>query len=164
MQVVGAPTDARWARLCFAPCQRQVDPRPAYRIGGPKVLPSEPFYLPQKPQVSLDAEVSTKGGRAGWAVLTIGGGTLALAGSIVVMTGAIIEAAEDDLADGDDDADGTSVMVVGGLMLGGGAAMGIIGLLNLVSDESVVRVTNRGGTPSVALGKGLELRPEGLAF
>lgn len=162
MQLVGAPGERSWGRLCFAPCQRQVDPRPAYRIAGPSVLPSDPFYLPQKPQVALDAEVETKGGRAGWAVLTIGGGGLALIGTIVFMTGAVIEAAEDELDD--DDTDGGSVMLVGGVMLGGGIAMGVVGLVNLVGGESTVRVTNRDGKPSVALGEGLELRPEGLAF
>jgi hypothetical protein len=163
MQVVGAQSDNSWARLCFAPCQRQVDPRPAYRIGGPSVLPSEPFYLPQKSQVALDAEVETKGGRAGWAVLTIGGGGLALVGTMVLLTGALIEAAEDDLAN-DDDADGGTVMLVGGVMLGGGIAMGVVGLVNLVGGESTVKVTDQHGTPSVALGEGLELRPEGLVF
>jgi hypothetical protein len=157
------PNAALEMQIVGAPGERNVDPRPAYRVAGPSVLPSDPFYLPQKPSVAIDAEIATKGGRAGWAVLTIGGGGLAAIGSIVFLTGALIEAVDDDNSS-TDDADGGTVMLVGGLMFGGGAAMGIVGLVNLIGGESTVRVTNRNGTPSVALGEGLELRPEGLVF
>ncbi len=60
----------------------------------------------QSPKSRSTPRSETSGGRAGWAVLAIGGGGLALVGTMVLLTGALIEAAEDDLANDDGTLDG----------------------------------------------------------
>jgi hypothetical protein len=64
-----------WNRLCFAPCDVNVDPKGTYKIGGASIADSDSFNLSGKPKQTLYVNAGSAGMAAmGWLSLVLGVG------------------------------------------------------------------------------------------
>jgi hypothetical protein len=117
-----------WDRLCSAPCDRAVDPKGLYRIGGPTVADSDEFHLPSRPAQTLYVDASSSASKA----LAIGAIGL---GAVLAVPGALFF--EHSTADG-------SNKIVGGVLLLNGLPWLITGVVMLASGTSTTVKDDRG--------------------
>jgi len=84
---VETSTGETWTPVCAAPCTAQVDSRALFRVGGPGILDSEPFSLPQdRPRLVLKASGSSTAARAfGWAFVGAGALYVAIGATALVL-------------------------------------------------------------------------------
>jgi hypothetical protein len=155
----GESESRQWKSLCVAPCEERVPAGTALRVKGESIYPSAAFYLPSgRDSVTLHANTATKSGRTMAAIAAVGGGLVFLNSTGVLLAGLLFKSVPEMRENA-----GTYVAVgLVGMTLG--ATVGIIGLVNLVGNETTTDVASAGEPPRFAIGHGLELSPAGLHF
>jgi hypothetical protein len=155
----GESDGRQWKSLCVAPCEERVPAGTALRVKGESIYPSAAFYLPRgRDSVTLHANTATKSGRTMAAIAAVGGGLVFLNGTGVLLAGLMLKSVPEMR---DSAGTYTAVGLVGMTL---GATVGIIGLVNLLGNETTTDVSNAGESPRFAVGHGLELSPAGLHF
>jgi hypothetical protein len=168
-----------WFDVCRTPCAGRVASRGVYRVAGDGLRGSEPFTLSRLgPYVAIETtRVGTYGRSALGGVMAIGGGVVAYVG-LVVLAASVPGAHREDWdeenrSDNDwEDARGGAIV-----MLLGGTAVGIVGLVTLLRNKTnveLVELKRRGATQtlplheragfSVPISSGLALTERGLAW
>ena len=128
-----------WEHLCFSPCEFELELPVSLRVAGHKLMPSDPFTLSgQSSAFELNAFVVSRGDRALYAVLGVGGGILA-ANGVGLLLGSALLNAMGDAADDDVDVGKTAqvMLISGAVALGVGAIAGLFGLNGLLSTTTV---------------------------
>jgi hypothetical protein len=94
-------TATHWQRVCVAPCDKDVEPNREYRLSGDGQVTSSTFVIDgSQSNVTVHADMGSRGKRAGAVVLLVTG-TLTLAASIALLTAGLIagKSAEDEFRD-----------------------------------------------------------------
>jgi hypothetical protein len=77
-----------WRDVCTTPCGRPVDPGALYRVAGRSVVASDPFTLPrQSGEVTIDAQLGSKGRHIVGKVFTFAGFGAVAAGALLYLAG-----------------------------------------------------------------------------
>ena len=169
-----------WFDVCRTPCAGRVASRGVYRVSGDGLRGSEPFTLSRHgPYVSIETtRVGTQGRSALGGIMAIGGGVVAYAGLLVLAASFPSNQAEgwheETGSDDDWDEDSRGVATI---MLLGGTAVGIVGLVTLLrnkTDVQLVELKRRGATQSrptreragfsIPISSSLALTERGLAW
>jgi hypothetical protein len=166
-----------WFDVCRTPCAGRVASRGVYRVAGDGLRGSDPFTLSRfGPNVAIETtRVGTSGKSALGGIMAIGGGVVAYAGLVVIMGSSAHgeDWGEDSRTENDwEDARGAAIV-----MLLGGTALGIVGLVTLLRNKTnveLVELRHRGATQSlppreragfsVQITSGLALTERGLAW
>jgi hypothetical protein len=134
--------DGDWETACWAPCRRGQDPRPAYRVAGRGLYPSDPFRLPGgTQQVEIKAHMGSKGARIAGTVMAVGG----LAS--VVLNGLVLTAT-DDSSNSYNQMKADRGPLVAALVIGGLVA--IVGLMISAGASTKVAVQDHLSPPALA--------------
>lgn len=158
-----ADADERWRSLCIAPCKQRLAAESALRVNGDGIIPSDSFYLPEnRAEVEVRAEAATRGARTLAAVMAVGGGVLFLNGAGLTLAGSLLDSEAGDAAGAGPD--GSTLVVVGSVAMVVGCTVGIIGLVNLLGNETTVHVAKNAPDDRLQLADGLELSGQGLHF
>jgi hypothetical protein len=160
-----------WLTLCTGPCDVEADPEHQYRVAGPGIRASRPFQLPRdRANVTITPEIGTTGRQTAGGVLAIGGGSLALVGLPTLLAGLLLRGVSADSTTTESEAQdvretGTTVAVVGGVMLVGGLVAGVVGLNMLLDSRTTVKVSRRSdGSLYVPFASGVAFEPRGFVF
>jgi hypothetical protein len=124
-----------WVFVCNAPCDEELPLSGTYRIQGAGVRNSGQFRLNGRPgdHVVLDVSTASKGGFVGGIVVAGVGVVVLLVGAMVLLTVASMDAADSAAGIANSSNDG-SATTVGWVMLAGGAAATLVGVLVLTSN------------------------------
>ena len=167
-----------WYDVCRTPCAGKVASRGVYRIGGEGVRESEPFKLNgHGPYVAIETRrVGSDGTTALGGVMAIGGGIAAYAGMLVLAAAAADSPDEAPYGTAPEDNSDDDARV-GLVMLLGGTAVGIVGLVTLLTNKTKIdltelrprRSTRSPSTPqragfSIPISKGFALTERGLVW
>lgn len=115
-----------WYVVCEAPCTRVVATNGTFRVSGPGFHASRPFMLPDdKNDARVTAEMESSS-LAVPMVLTVIGGTIASAGLLTMVGGAVQE---------QEHHNGEKALVAGGIIGGVGAVIGGIGVVMLLVES-----------------------------
>jgi hypothetical protein len=159
MHAEGESESRQWKSLCVAPCEERVPAGTALRVKGESIYPSAAFYLPSgRDSVTLHANTATKSGRTMAAVAAVGGGIVFANGAGLLLFGLAVKS----IPELRDSSGGYVAVGLVGMTLG--ATVGIIGLVNLLGNETTTDVSNAGESPRFAVGHGLQLSSAGLHF
>jgi hypothetical protein len=168
-----------WFDVCRTPCAGRVASRGVYRVAGDGLRGSDPFTLSRRgPNVAIETtRVGTSGRSALGGIMAIGGGVVAYVGLAVIMASVPGSHGEDWDDDGRSDNDWEDARGVATVMLLGGTAVGIVGLVTLLRNKTKVELVElrpRGATQfrppgerpsfSVPIASGLALTERGLAW
>jgi hypothetical protein len=167
-----------WFDVCRTPCAGRVASRGVYRVAGDGLRGSEPFKLSQHgPYVGIETtRVGTQGRSALGGVMAIGGGVAAYAGLLMLAASAGGHGDgwnEEARSENDwEDARGAAT-----IMLLGGTAVGIVGLVTLLRNNTkveLVELRRRAATQaapireragfSIPISSSLALTERGLAW
>jgi hypothetical protein len=134
----------RWMPACSSPCDEELPLASTYRISGSGVRTTNDFRLNARAgdHIVLELAAASKGAFAGGIVLTSVGGFSLLLGSMVLM---VVAAANSDPNESSDGNNGNGA-TVGWVMVAGGAAAVLVGIL--------VTVGNRHSNVGQSLGSG----------
>jgi len=128
-----------WLTVCRGRCERRQDPAGVYRVGGRGLYPSQTFMLPRDAeQVEIKARMGSKVSRVAGTIIGIGGlASLALNGFVYAVVG--------------DDADSSGKKfdkgpLVVGMIIGGLGA--VIGLLMATTSSTSVEVRDHLSPPA----------------
>lgn len=162
--------NGEWVSLCRTPCKGEVRQGETLRVGGPKVVPSDPFKVtPGRQQMQIDADAASRSQRIWGVVLGVGGGGILLIGSSLFAIGASNDGQVEQNGETRylTDSERRDFRATGGVMMVVGAAAGITGLIMLLQ-QTEVRVSKQ--LPSArpkratAKAKGLQLTANGFRF
>ena len=157
--VEGASDSRQWKSICVAPCEERVPEGTALRVKGEGIYASSAFYLPRdRDSVTVHADAATRSGRTVAAIAAVGGGIVFVNGVGFLLAGFALKS----VPEFEDSASG--YIGVGVVAMAVGATVGIVGLVNLIGNETTTEVTNATTPPRIALGSGFELSPAGLHF
>jgi hypothetical protein len=132
-----------WFDVCRTPCAGRVATRGVYRVSGDGLRGSEPFRLSRHgPYVGIETtRVGTQGRAALGGVMTIGGGVAAYAGLLVLAASVPGGGHDEDWGeDNRSENDWEEARGVATIMLLGGTAVGIVGLVTLLRNKTEVEL------------------------
>ncbi|WP_394822626.1 hypothetical protein [Pendulispora albinea] len=141
-----------WVGVCSTPCDRPLPVGPSYRIVGDGVRNSRAFQLAGQngDRVVLDVNTASKGGFAGGIVLISVGSPFILIGGLTLLIVAAVN--------GSGHQNTGNAATIGGIMLGGGVASLVIGLVLVTGNSSTKVDQSLGGpAPKAAWLSGLEM-------
>jgi hypothetical protein len=121
-----------WVFACSSPCNAELPLAGLYRIRGTDVRNTSAFHLNARPgeTVVLDVNGASRGNFTGGIVLTAVGGGAILIGALVLYVEAVMDWAST-AAGGSGPSNDSSVNTVGGVMVAGGAAALVVGVILL---------------------------------
>jgi hypothetical protein len=124
-----------WSLACSSPCDAELPLGVTYRVGGAGIRNSSPFRLNAQPgdRVILDVNTASKGSFVGGIVVAGVGVVVLLVGAMVLLTVATVDTADSQEGFANPSSDG-SANTVGWVMLAGGAAATLVGVLVLTSN------------------------------
>lgn len=157
--------DREWIAVCAVPCDKVLDPRFDYRIGGRGLRATARFRVPPQGQLLLRADMKPVRNIVFGATFAGVGGLLLVSGFIEVTVGMFVRASastEQDATIAQNDRDAGSLLgVVGAVSAITGAAMLIPGFIFL---ESGTKSTLQTGAGSAPRRSNLRIVPGGFAF
>jgi hypothetical protein len=124
-----------WSLACSSPCDAELPIGSTYRIGGTGVRNSAPFHLNARPgdRLILDVNTASKGAFVGGIVVAGAGVLVLLVGAMVLFTVATVDTADNAEGIANPSSDG-SANTIGWVMVAGGAAAVVVGVLVLTSN------------------------------
>lgn len=124
-----------WVFACNAPCDAELPLAGSYRISGQGIRNSAQFKLNARPgdHLVLDVNASSKGAFVGGIVVAGVGVVVLLVGAMVVLTVAAMDSADSAAGLSNSTNDG-SANTVGWVMVAGGAAATLVGVLVLANN------------------------------
>lgn len=149
--------DDVWEFVCYAPCDKRVDPDAVYRVLGSTIPPSDSFVLG-----SEDVTLKVEAGSTRMQALAHGTGGLGLASVIASGVFFVAEGATDSESKED------SMRLLGQVFLIGGLTLTITSIiLDSIGSTSVRTETTQGGDKKEAVKRGVsgvKLTPFGFVF
>lgn len=130
----------KWIDVCTTPCDRAVDPRALYRIGGGSVSKSDPFQLPRaEGTVTISAQTGSLTKKWVGFGMGIAGAAATAYGGLFYLFGSAFRNAD---SDGNDvfGSFGRSYQILGGVFVLAGAALMLIGFPMMAAQRTAVEV------------------------